>query len=187
MFKSTMLRSLFATGKILTVTTSILLFLVTVLPSRFRGEASPVSCSGQCIISRNACNAACNGNAECMAICQSEYECCILACHGGSCRQATSKARPSTQPKVAAAITVPRFVAAASTDWCDTQSNYCWEVGEQRVYDCEFRGEGVGPDSAYTSCACQGTRAYKSCMDFSGCSQKARAELRGLEHCLTPQ
>jgi hypothetical protein len=40
-----------------------------------------------CITDRNACQAACNGNAECLAICQSEYECCLIMCHGGTCKQ----------------------------------------------------------------------------------------------------
>lgn len=71
--------------------------------------------------------------------------------------------------------------------WCETQNETCWEAGENRVRDCQYRNEGVGSDSAYTSCACQGTREYKRCMDLSGCSSKARAELLGLEHCFTPQ
>jgi hypothetical protein len=78
-------------------------------------------------------------------------------------------------------------VDAAAADWCDTQSEHCWQEAEQRVFDCQYRGEGTGPDSAYTSCACQGTRHYKRCMDLSGCSGKARAMLLGLEHCFTPQ
>lgn len=75
----------------------------------------------------------------------------------------------------------------AAQDWCEAQNETCWETGENRVRECEYRNEGIGPDNAYTSCACQGTREYKRCMDLGGCSAKARAELLGLEHCFTPQ
>jgi hypothetical protein len=49
-------------------------------------EAAPAGCA-HCITDRNACQAACNGNAECLSICQSEYECCLIMCHGGSCNK----------------------------------------------------------------------------------------------------
>ena len=48
--------------------------------------AESTSCA-HCITDRNACNDACGGNSECLAQCQAEYECCLIICHGGSCRQ----------------------------------------------------------------------------------------------------
>lgn len=58
---------------------------------------APVATScAHCITDRNACQAACNGNADCLATCQSEYECCLIICHGGSCRSRATKMTAAT-------------------------------------------------------------------------------------------
>src|SRR5690349_4914201 len=59
-------------------------------------DAATMGCA-QCVTDRNACNAACNGNAECLSICQAEYECCLITCHGGSCRKAQSADQHGTK------------------------------------------------------------------------------------------
>ncbi|HYK20102.1 MAG TPA: hypothetical protein VEV42_05175 [Pyrinomonadaceae bacterium] len=48
--------------------------------------AESMSCA-HCVTERNACNTACNGNSDCLAQCQAEYECCLIICHNGTCRQ----------------------------------------------------------------------------------------------------
>lgn len=69
-------------------------------------SAIPDSCA-HCTTDRNACNAACNGNAECLSICQAEYQCCLITCHGGSCR------KPEKENAAAANLSPIRLSAAA--------------------------------------------------------------------------
>lgn len=47
-----------------------------------------VSCSSMCVQNRNFCNSTCNGDPTCLAECQEEYDCCLILCHNGVCRQA---------------------------------------------------------------------------------------------------
>lgn len=64
---------------------------------------------------------------------------------------------------------------------------YCMEEQRQTRDDCQFRGES-GP-TQYSSCNCQGTRAYDECMTRSFCyEQGERAMLRQDEpECFTLQ
>lgn len=50
------------------------------------------SCGSVCLQNLNTCKAACGGDTACLAQCQSEYECCQIQCHGGSCRKAATVA-----------------------------------------------------------------------------------------------
>ena len=73
-------------------TLALMLFAVVVLltptgaGTSQHTDAALAGCA-HCITDRNACQAACNGNAECLSICQSEYQCCLIMCHGGSCNK----------------------------------------------------------------------------------------------------
>src|SRR6185295_4568989 len=49
--------------------------------------AAPVSCGSACAQNRAFCNSTCNNDPTCLAQCQDEYECCLIICHGGTCRR----------------------------------------------------------------------------------------------------
>lgn len=94
--------------RILALTAPALLLVLSLLFSPVAGStehrtAAPApaatSCA-YCITDRNACQAACNGNADCLATCQSEYECCLIICHGGSCRSGATKTTTATLRRV---------------------------------------------------------------------------------------
>jgi hypothetical protein len=53
-----------------------------------QSDAAVFSCGSICVQTLNSCKAACDGNQACITQCESEYTCCQILCHGGSCRQA---------------------------------------------------------------------------------------------------
>lgn len=81
--------------RILALAAPALLLVLSLLFSPVAGSTehrtaapAPVATScAHCITDRNACQAACNGNADCLATCQSEYECCVLASSISNCER----------------------------------------------------------------------------------------------------
>lgn len=54
---------------------------------------------------------------------------------------------------------------------CDTFYRACDEEAARIRRDCEVRDEGAPPyEYSYTSCNCQGLRAYRACMERNLCS-----------------
>ncbi len=70
---------------------SFLIASITLLGALFStsvpATTTTQSCSVQCYNNKQFCNSTCAGDPSCLAECQAEYQCCLIICHNGTCRQ----------------------------------------------------------------------------------------------------
>jgi hypothetical protein len=123
----------------------MLLALVVLLAPIGVHTANTVGATGcaHCITDRNACQTACNGNAECLSICQSEYECCLIMCHGGSCRD--SRAEMLVASNLTTSVS-DEFEGTVNCQACEDNAYALWRqcvdvIGDEGDVDCRAQSD----------------------------------------------